>query len=79
MRRTIWSIAIVLFGPLLVFAAGCSIAKEYRGADQATFDAIAPEYRSYIEADPKLDPDQKKRRLRTLETWKLRLDGGSSP
>lgn len=69
--RLAWLIGIFAFAG---FGSGCNIAKDYVAADRATFDAIAPEYRSYIESDPKLDEEQKARRRRTIDSWKLRLD-----
>jgi len=61
----------------VLFLAGCpSVPKEYAAADQATYDAIAPEYTAYVQADPKLTQEQKDRRLRTLQTWKVRINAG---
>lgn len=71
MKRMMRSLAIVA---LCLFAAGCSLNQDYVKADQATFDAITPEYLKYVEADPSLDQDQKDRRKRTVATWKLRMD-----
>jgi len=59
---------------LCLFATGCATSQEYVKADRLTFDAIAPAYLKYVEADTTLDADQKERRKRTVETWKLRLD-----
>lgn len=70
MKRTAQAIAIAL---LCLFASGCTINKDYVKADKLTFDAIAPEYKAYVEKDVALDSDQKARRLRTLETWRLRI------
>lgn len=70
MRRLRWTVTAALF----LFATGCVVNKDYVRADQATFDAIAPEYKEYVQNDPKLDAAQKMRRLRTVETWKLRIE-----
>jgi hypothetical protein len=35
---------------------------------------VAPEYRTYVEHDVGLSPDQKTRRLRTLDAWSIRLE-----
>lgn len=54
---------------------GCgSIAKEYVGADRQTYEAIAPEYQKYVDADPALDADAKALRKATLESWRYRLE-----
>lgn len=53
---------------------GCgSIAKEYVAADRQTYEAVAPEYRKYVEADAGLDDDAKKLRLATLDSWDYRI------
>jgi len=53
---------------------GCSISKEYVASDQATFDAVTPEFLEYVNADARLDAEAKARRKRTVDTWKLRID-----
>ena len=67
----------VLLGFAVVLALmlpGCgSIAKEYVGADRATYNAIAPEYREYVEADADLDDDAKALRLANLDSWDYRI------
>jgi len=63
----------------LLMLAGCGNLEPYIKADKATFDAIAPEYQKYVDADPNLDQGQKDRRRRTLETWKLRIEKGGKP
>jgi len=64
----------VKFIPLLLLLASCGISQEYVKADRLTYDAVAPEFRAYVEGDPKLDtPEKKAVRLHTLETWDLRL------
>jgi hypothetical protein len=59
---------------LMACLQGCRTSGEYLRADRATFEAISPEYRRYVEADPALSSEEKARRLRTVETWRLRLD-----
>ena len=51
----------------------------YVAADRATYDAIADAYLGYVENDPNLDSDQKKRSERTVITWDLRLDQAETP
>lgn len=58
---------------LCLFAAGCALDKEYVKADRLTYEAVAPAYLKYVEADPALDQEQKERRKRTVATWKLRI------
>ncbi len=53
--------------------SGCTIAPSYVKADRATYNAIAPEYRAYVDADPKLDQSEKTRRRGTLQSWDARL------
>lgn len=69
---------LFLIGFLFVAAMllpGCgSIAKQYVEADRKTFDAIAPEYSKYVEADESLDDDAKKLRLANVASWGYRLE-----
>jgi hypothetical protein len=53
---------------------GCNGLAEYVDADDGTRLAIDPEYRAYVAADPNLSPEQKQRRLRLLESWRLRIE-----
>lgn len=62
---------------VLAFAAaigGCSISKEYVDADAATFAAVTPEYLEYVKSDAKLTQEQKDRRTRTVDSWKIRIE-----
>jgi len=65
---------ILLVTFLAIAAAGCNLQKEYVKADRLTYEAIAPEYEAYVAADPKLSIEQKERHLRTVLSWKLRID-----
>lgn len=69
---------MLLLLPLLLAAPGCAVLAAPQGpyvaSDRATYDAIAPEYRAYVANDPNLDPDQRARRERTLDTWRARLE-----
>lgn len=58
---------------------GCVPASPYVAADRATFDAVASEYSAYVAADERLDDQQKTRRQRTVDTWRLRLEKAESP
>jgi hypothetical protein len=42
-------------------------------AERATFDAIAPDYAAYVQADTLLDMFEKNRRLLLVESWRERL------
>lgn len=67
--------AFVALVVVLAFVlAGCNVSKEYVDADAATFAAVSPEYLEYIKADAKLTQEQKDRRNRTVESWKIRLE-----
>jgi len=65
----------VLLMLLVVAICSCTTSEVYVKADKMTYDAIAPEYVKYVEADKKLDKDAKARRVRLVETWKKRIDG----
>lgn len=59
---------------LLSSCNGISVASAYLAADRATFDAVAPEYEVYVRGDANLDEAAKAARIRTLTTWKMRLE-----
>lgn len=42
-------------------------------AERATYQAVAPEYVAYVEADPALSDEEKERRRRTVRTWDLSI------
>lgn len=56
--------------------SGCfeSVPKTWVEADRATYDLVVPEYKAYVEADPKLTENQKGLRKSAMDTWKLRLE-----
>jgi predicted lipoprotein len=62
---------------LLTGCEGISVADAYVKADRLTYDAIAPGYRAYVEADEKLDAASKQSRMRLLDTWKLRIEANT--
>lgn len=51
----------------------CSPTRAYLEADRAVYEIVAPAFRTYLEADPALTPNQKARRARLLDAWDLRL------
>jgi hypothetical protein len=63
-------------------AVGCGTSKEYIRADDLTFKAIAPEYIDLVneaknaDGTPKYTQEERERRARTVETWRLRIDKG---
>ena len=74
---------LTLWAAVLCFVAGVAIASmsgcvtprsAYVQADRLTYDAVAPEYGAYVEADPGLSDEQKARRRRTLDAWGTRLE-----
>ena len=79
-RRLNRLIVVALLAPAAVCgAAGCgalgrSPSQAYVAADRATYEAVAPEYATYVNDDATLDDDQRARRVRTVETWRLRIE-----
>lgn len=76
-------VATLLLSPLLARCGGCqqlgtilgpSPAATYVAADRATFEAVGPEYAAYVHADPSLDDDERARRDRTVQSWRLRIE-----
>ena len=68
---------------LLLFLMSCApVEQTYVEADRATYEAVAGEYLGYVEADPRLSPEQVERRKRTILSWEARAfkqeqpDGG---
>ena len=55
---------------LLLCVAGCALpSAEHRAADRAMFDAVAPRYTAYLEADKALSAKDRERYLRTVRVW----------
>ena len=56
---------------LLLVLGACAGGPDplFVGASRMTYDAIAPEYRNYVNADPALSSEQKQRRRDTLDRW----------
>ena len=61
------ALALVLILPACVNQAQTESAKR-------RYEAIAPEYGRLIEEHPHLSAEEKARRMRTLDTWRLELD-----
>jgi hypothetical protein len=64
---------IICFAILSTFI-GCAVQKDYVAADKLFYEAIAPEYLQFVDANPNFDNDQKERRKRTVAAWKLMID-----
>lgn len=67
---------LLLAAAVALTAGGCAPERAYVEADRATYQAIAPEYGVYVAADANLTAEQRQRRLRTIETWRLRIEAG---
>jgi hypothetical protein len=81
--QTIAKLLLLLLVPTLLLC-GCKNvtppAQSYTDADSQTFDAVAPEYQTYVYRDPSLTATQTARRENTLQTWSLRLrSAGETP
>lgn len=77
LRTSILSLVVLMSG-------GCCatidiIRADYTAADRATYDTIAPRYLNYIAGDDSLDEDTKKTRIRTVTTWRLRVENSEKP
>lgn len=58
---------------------GCAtVPPAYIAADRATFDAVAPEYRIYVQEDAELTQGQKAIRVRTLLDWDKRINAAEA-
>lgn len=69
-RASRWA---VLF--LVLTLGGCVTAADaYVDADRATYEAVAPEYLKYIEADATLNAMQKQIRRDNVAAWRVRID-----
>ncbi len=53
----------------MFLTAGCSVDELWVDSSIATYDAVAPEYIRYVDADPALSPEQKSRRHDTVNSW----------
>lgn len=72
--RSMMQLAVALVLPLALLGGCGSPTSAYVQADRATFEAVAPEYRAYVTVDGGLDAGQRARRIRTIDTWRLRLE-----
>jgi len=73
-----------LLSAIILLSAGCCattdlIRADYTAADRATYEVIAPAYLEYVAGDADLTSEEKKRRARTVDTWRLRLEQAETP
>lgn len=70
-----------LLGMLLLSAGGCSSgsADPFVQGMNLTYNAVAPEYVTYIQADATLDAAAKARRARTVQAWRASIDEKLNP
>lgn len=66
-----------IMGLAALLLTGCQgVTPVYVQADRLTHDAIAPEFRAYVDADEALSPNQRARRVMLLESWEERIRAG---
>lgn len=75
LRTTVLAVALCFSG----CATTDFIQSDYVEADRATYEAVAPKYLQYVQNDASLDDEEKKRRERTITTWRLRLEQAETP
>jgi len=73
MKKLISVAALVLFSS----CEGISVADAYVEADRLTYDAIAPRYQRYLEADEKMGDANRAAHIRLLRSWKMRIDANT--
>jgi len=57
----------------LASLSACSFADAHIKAQRAEYDAIAPEYLTYVEADESLTDNDKRLRQVTVQQWDRRI------
>lgn len=57
---------------LFLFAGGCVLPPTE--AERKTYEAVAPEYRAYVENDAAMPEDAKQRRFDLIESWRIRVE-----
>lgn len=71
-RPARWGLAALAI--VAASCGGCSAVPNIdAAAERATYDAVAPEYLEYVEADPGLDEAAKQNRRSTVKTWNDRI------
>jgi predicted small secreted protein len=66
--------AVLLAAAALSFAGCKGVGADYVDADEATRQAVDAPFRAYVSADGALDADAKARRLRLLDSWRIRVE-----
>ena len=59
---------------VLLAGAGCSVQDEYVAADRSTYDVVGPAHEKYLKSDSSLSGEERERRLRLLDSWRLRIE-----
>ena len=63
------------FVAVVVLRAGLEpFVLKRRNPDRATFDAISPSYLEYVRGDELLDEEQIDRRVRLIDSWRIRIE-----
>jgi hypothetical protein len=62
MRRIV-VVALLLVGALM----GCGVDQQFVRVVDEAWSLMGPEYKNYVQADPKLDDDQRARRIRLAD------------
>lgn len=67
----------IAFIAAIMILSGCgTVSKSYVDADRKTYDAVSPRYRAYVAADKSLDDTERSRRVRTVDSWLVRIEEG---
>lgn len=74
-----WAIGIALVAITLGSCSGCSTAELEDDAARRTHAVIAPAYRSYVEADERLEEGQLEVELSWLQRWAKAVDAADRP
>lgn len=62
------------FLALLALGACTTPSKAYVDADAATYNSLGQAHRAYVEADPDLTAEERARKLRVLDSWRIRVE-----
>lgn len=71
--KTRLTLAVLLLAPFLAGCAGQSVPADWVAGERKTYDAIAPEYGDYVNADPNLSALQKANRQNDVKSWESRV------
>ena len=75
-----WAITLgAVFVLVILMFTGCSVTDSYVKSDRKVFDVVAPRYRTYLAHDSALTPEQRERRMRTVDAWEARIKQAERP